>query len=295
MDTKLYLNYFLDYLKVERALSDNTISSYESDLDKYFSFLHEKQVDLFHVSHQNIMDYLWHRKQEGMSPKSLARFLVSTKVFHRFLIMEGYTENDPTVNLSSPKIGLTLPEYLTFEEVEKFLSQPDTSNFFGLRDKVMLEILYSTGMRISELLSLKKVDLNVLDGYLKCTGKGDKQRVIPIGEVAIDLILRYQEQVRENQIYNDQEYMFLSTWNRRFSRTGFWKIVKKYALKLGITKNITPHILRHSFATHLVANNADLRAVQEMLGHSNISTTQIYTHLTKEHIKDKHKKYHPRG
>jgi integrase/recombinase XerD len=292
---KTYINYFLDYIKVERALSINTIDAYAQDLSDYTKFLIDKKIDLFKVEHKTIMDYLWMRKQEGMQSRSLARFLVSIKMFHRFLITEGHTENDPTINLSSPKLGLKLPEFLTVNEVEKLLSKPDITKPKGLRDKTMLELLYSTGMRISEIINLKKENINTEVGYIKCFGKGNKERIIPIGEVAVNILNQYYSTFANNSVFTEQEYVFLSSFGKKFSRVGFWKIVKKYALMIDINKNITPHTLRHSFASHLVANNADLRAVQEMLGHSSISTTQIYTHLTKEHIKQKHHKYHPRG
>ena len=290
-----FLNEFLNYLKVERHLAENTLASYRNDLLVYLTFLREKNVELFHVSHQDIINYLWRRKEQNISSKSIARFATSIKIFHRFLISENYTENDPTTNLSSPKLAFTLPEYLTHEEIEKLIAQLNPETRVGLRDKTMIELLYSTGMRISEILDLKKNDVNLKDGFLKCKGKGQKERLIPMGELAVDLLTKYLESVNEDELYDSQNFLFLSNWNKRFSRVGFWKIVKKYAFKSGINKNITPHTLRHSFATHLVGNNADLRTVQEMLGHSNISTTQIYTHIDKTHIKNKHKAYHPRG
>ncbi|MFH1714674.1 MAG: site-specific tyrosine recombinase XerD [Elusimicrobiota bacterium] len=292
---KIYQKNFLNYLKVERALSQNTISAYTRDLNAYFIFLENKNIQIFDVTHHNIMDYLWIKKDDGNKPASLARFLATIKMYHRFIIMEGYTENDPTVNISSPKLGFRLPEYMTVDEVDKFIGQPDLTKKNGLRDKGMLELLYSTGMRISELINLKKNNINLKEGYVICTGKGNKERIIPIGAVAVKLITHYYKEFKLNPQYDSQEYIFISNRNKKFSRTGFWKIVKKYAALAGINKNIKPHMLRHSFASHLVANNADLRAVQEMLGHASISTTQIYTHLTKEHLKDKHKKYHPRG
>lgn len=295
MDSLNYVDSFIDYLKVERSLSLNTTSAYRRDLKKYLEYLEKNNIDLFKVSHKNIMDYLWQKKQESKASRSIARFLVSIKTFHRFLITEGNTENDPTINLSSPRLGVQLPKFLTLKEVELLLAQPDETTIHGLRDKTMLELLYSTGMRISEIINLKKDDISLDVGYLKCLGKGSKERIIPIGAVAINILKKYFSVYDSNPKYVAQNFLFISNWNKKFSRTGFWKIVKKHALSSGINKNITPHILRHSFASHLVTNDADLRIVQEMLGHASISTTQIYTHLTKEHLKDKYKKYHPRG
>jgi integrase/recombinase XerD len=290
-----YILEFIEYLRVERKLSDNTLSAYRADLASYKSFLEEKKLNLMTISHQDIIDYLWTKKQLGISAKSLARFSISIKLFHRFLILESYTTNDPTLNLSSPKISFNLPEYLTNEEIEILLAQPNMDTFVGLRDKTMLEILYSSGLRISELLEIKKNDIALKEGFLKCKGKGKKERMIPIGETAISLIKNFLDMATENPVYENQDYLFLSNWNKKFSRVGFWKVLKKYALKSGIHKNITPHTLRHSFATHLLQNDANLMTVQKMLGHSNISTTQIYTHVDKIQIKNQHKKYHPRG
>lgn len=294
MNANEYVDSFINYLTVERALSINTTQAYKRDLKQYLKFLEDKNVNLFKVQHKHIMDYLWLKKEEKKSSRSLARFLVSIKTFHRFLINEGNTENDPTINLSSPRLGMRLPKFLTVKEVELLLLQPKENTRNGTRDKTMLELLYSTGMRISEIINLKKNDINLDVAYIKCLGKGNKERIIPIGEVAVDMLKKYlQQKVSSKQ--SAQNILFPSSWGGKFSRTGFWKIVKKYAKTAGINKNVTPHTLRHSFASHLVANNADLRIVQEMLGHASISTTQIYTHITKEHLKEKYKKYHPRG
>lgn len=289
-----YAQAFIDYIKTERALAANTALAYRRDLVPYFQFLQDHGIDVFAVTHHTIMDYLWYRKEEGMQSRSIARFLVTIKMFHRFLIMEGYTENDPTTNLVSPRLGMKLPIYLSLVEVEQFLRQPDTTTPHGLRDATMLELLYATGMRISELITLRKDDVHLDEGYIRCFGKGNKERIIPIGEVAVELIKRYHTVYAQQPAFVQQEFLFISTWRKRFSRVGFWKIVKKYARYAQIQKNITPHMLRHSFASHLVANNADLRAVQEMLGHASIATTQIYTHLSQEHLKEKYRKYHPR-
>jgi integrase/recombinase XerD len=295
------LTSFINYLTVERGLSPNTTEAYNRDLVAYLGFLTEntENTDPLTVSHQTIMQYLMARKKSGISARSLARFLVAIKMFHRFLITEGLTENDPTLNLVSPKIGMKLPNYLSLEEVDTLLMQPDTSTLRGLRDKAMLELLYATGMRISELISLKKDDLHIAEGYVRCFGKGSKERIIPIGGTAINLLTRYLELFVQPH-FVAQACLFTSTMTTKtalkpFSRSGFWRMIKKYARQSRITKNISPHVLRHSFASHLLANNADLRIVQELLGHANISTTQIYTHLTKTLLKTKHKQFHPRN
>lgn len=294
-DLKIFIQEFINYLKVERNLSKNTLEAYYADLIKYSNFINKTNLDIFKITHNDIIDYLWQKKELNLSVKSIARFEVSIKAFHRFLILEDYTKNDPTINLSAPKISFDLPEYLTVDEIEKLLSKPEIKTFQGLRDKAMLELLYSTGMRISELLDMQKHNLNLNENFIKCLGKGKKERLIPITDIAKNLLIEYISQANCNPKYLDQPFLFLSNWNKKFSRTGFWKILKKYALLSGINKNITPHTLRHSFATHLLENDADLKIVQELLGHSNISTTQIYTHLDKSRIQKQHKKYHPRG
>ncbi|MDR0676660.1 MAG: site-specific tyrosine recombinase XerD [Elusimicrobiota bacterium] len=291
-----YVKIFTNYLKIERNLSKNTLDSYKADLIQYIDFIKKNDLDLMNIQHNDIINYLWGKKQQNLTTKTIARFGVSIKSFHRFLILEDYTKNDPTINLSTPKISFELPEYLTILEIELLLSKPNTKNLNGLRDKAMLELLYSTGMRISELLDLEKNNIDLNENFIKCMGKGSKERIIPINDISKNLILEYLEQKNNiDSAFVEQKYLFISNWNRKFSRTGFWKILKKYALMSGINKNITPHTLRHSFATHLLENDADLKIVQELLGHSNISTTQLYTHLNKTKLQKQHKKYHPRG
>ncbi len=291
-----FINEFLEYLKIERNLSTNTIKSYKLDLKKYNEFLTKNNISIFKVSHDEIVDYLWQRKEEkSLSSKTIARFIVSIKTFHRFLILEDYASFDPTINLFTPKLYFNLPEYLTIDEVEKLINVPDPKNFLGLRNKTILEMLYSTGMRISELISLERNNIDIEENFIKCKGKGNKERLIPITTVLKNLIVNYVEKASINPKYLVQPFLFISNWNKKFTRTGVWKIIKACQKESGIKKNITPHILRHSFATHLLERNIDLSVLQRLLGHSNITTTQIYTHLDKTRIRESYKKYHPRG
>ncbi len=291
------LNEFIYFLSVEKSLSLNSINSYKSDLLFYIKFLKENNInDIYQVTHQDIFTYLINLIEKGLSPVSLRRHIVSIKNLHRFLVREKYTNLDPTVNLESPKVGLKLPAVLNTAEVEVLLSQPDLSTFSGIRDKAILELIYATGMRVSEVVNLTVDNLNLKLGYLRCVGKGSKERVIPLGRVAVEYLQKYLEVVREKsnkKLVTDN--LFLTRLGRKFTRVGLWKLIKKYVKKLGIEKNISPHTLRHSFATHLLEHGADLRSVQEMLGHTDIATTQIYTHINKERLKDIHKKYHPHG
>ncbi|HCJ67405.1 MAG TPA: site-specific tyrosine recombinase XerD, partial [Elusimicrobia bacterium] len=261
----------------------------------YFDYLEKNKIDPLNIEHQQITDYLWSRKEKGIKPSSLFRYLESIKLFHRYLYVEGHTKNDPTVYLTSPKLVRRLPAVLKTEEVEKLLTQPDLNKFYGLRDRAMLELLYACGLRVSELINLDLGNVNLDLNYLRCVGKGGKERIVPLGHYAVGYIRKYLEERSKKQISKDSEnILFLDKLGRRFSRVGFWKMVKKYAKKAGLLKKISPHTLRHSFATHLLERGADLRAIQEMLGHSDISTTQIYTHLEREHLKDLHRKFHPR-
>lgn len=287
---------FLAYLKIERNLSDNTIESYKLDLEKYNNFLIKNNISLINITHEKIVDFLWQRKEKySLSSKTIARFIVSIKTFHRFLILENYTSIDPTINLFTPKLYFNLPEYLTVEEVDKLINVPKTNTFLGLRNKTMLEMLYSTGMRISEMITLERNNIDIEENFIKCKGKGNKERLIPITKALKELIIDYIQKASINPKYLVQPFLFISNWNRKFTRTGVWKIIKICQQESGINKNITPHMLRHSFATHLLERNIDISVLQRLLGHSNISTTQIYTHIDKTRIKEVYKKYHPRG
>ncbi|MFH1239210.1 MAG: site-specific tyrosine recombinase XerD [bacterium] len=291
------LNGFIYFLSVERSLAKNSVNSYRRDLIFYLKFLKEKGIDdIARISYHDVFNYLVSQMDRGISTASLRRYIVSIKTFHRFLVREKHTVSDPTINLEAPKLGLKLPAVLNTREIEELLNQPDLSAKDGLRDKAIMELIYATGMRISEVANLSVTDLNLPLGYTRCVGKGSKERIVPVGKVAREYLQQYLEDIRPKIIRKSEaDYLFLSRLGRGFSRVGLWKMIKKYVRQMGLSKNITPHTLRHSFATHLLEHGADLRSVQEMLGHSDISTTQIYTHITRERLKDIHKKYHPHG
>ena len=300
MKNSQLLSEFINYINVEKGLSKNTKLAYQRDLSQYLAYLEENHKIVTRITHSDIMEFLL-IKRRYLSPSSLARVITSIKMFHRFLVSDNYCKNDPTQNLDSPHLGLRLPRVLTFAEVEALLNAPNLTTPQGIRDRAMLELLYATGMRVSEIINLKLEGVNLQLGYLRCIGKRGKERIVPVGTKAIEFIQLYLKKVRYSHKLNSKrslrepEVLFLNPSGRRFSRIGFWKMVKRYAVLSGIAKRITPHILRHSFATHLLERGADLRSIQEMLGHENISSTQIYTHLSRERLKDLHKKFHPRG
>ncbi|WP_082233932.1 site-specific tyrosine recombinase XerD [Halobacillus massiliensis] len=294
---KFALEDFFHYLTVERGLSSNTIQSYKRDLTQYLLFLHESEKieDWEHVSRAHIMKYLYVLNDKGRSPATVARLLSSIRLFHQFLIREKLSNQDPSLHIETPKKDRTLPKVLSSDDVEKLLSLP-VKDALSARNKAMLEILYATGLRVTELISLKVSDLHLMMGFVRCMGKGSKERIIPLGEMAKEALEKYLEGPRGQLVKNKRtEQLFVNHHGSPISRQGFWKVLKAVALEAGITKEITPHTLRHSFATHLLENGADLRAVQEMLGHADISTTQIYTHVTKSRLKDVYRSYHPRA
>lgn len=288
---------FIDYLGHEKGLADNTLESYGRDLKQYYGFLAgDTATSLAGASQSTIVAYLMYLRKQGKATATIARRLAALKAFYQFLVKENYVAADPTDDLSSPKLERKLPKVLTVEEVERLLAQPDASNPAGRRDKAMLELLYATGIRVSELVNLNVPDVDLKEGFVRCMGKGSKERVVPMGEIAVAAIRGYLENARQKMIADPKEWaVFVNHHGKRLTRQGFWKIVKKYASQAQIRKEITPHTLRHSFATHLLENGADIRAVQEMLGHADISTTQIYTHVTKDRLKDVYAKSHPRA
>lgn len=287
---------FLNYLSVERGLSRNTIAAYQDDLKNYAAFVESRGIQtVSKTSRSDISDFMFSQKDRGIAPTSIARRLAAIKSFYRFLVRERILTIDPTVLVDTPKLWHRIPDTLSVNEVELLLNQPDSKDAQGIRDKAILETLYATGMRVSEAVNLKSSNVNVDIGFLRCIGKGNKERVIPLGKKAIACIQKYVAGAREKLAHSkESEFLFISRLGSRISRQSFWKIVKKYARQAGIKKPIRPHALRHSFATHLLERGADLRSVQEMLGHSNISTTQIYTHVNKDRLKAIHKTYHPR-
>jgi len=288
---------FLNYLLVEKGLSPNTIESYSRDLQKFVLYLEKNNIsDLNQVTALEVIDFLLALKSKGLASKTTGRNLSALRTFFKFLLQRNYLSVDPTLNIDSPKIQLRLPSILSIAEVESLLCQPDVKTTRGLRDRAMLELLYATGVRVSELINIKLNNLNLEIGYLIAYGKGSKERIIPIGESAKKYLKEYLIKVRPKYMKEiTNPFLFLNPSGKKFTRTGFWKIIKRYARKAGINKPLSPHTLRHSFATHLLERGADLRSVQVMLGHVDISTTQIYTHISPEWLKKIHKQYHPRA
>ncbi len=291
-----YIDSFTTHLRVGRGLSGNTVESYRRDIIKLANSLEKKDVKIHDLSPRHILDFLTELKEQGLKPSSIARIIASTKQFFKFLIGEKICDVDPTFPIRHPKTKRSLPEVLTPEEVENLLSAPRGDSAREIRDKAMLEVLYATGIRVSELVGLKLNDVNLEAGYLITYGKGSKERIVPIGKKAQKELMNYLDAARPALIKNKTSlHLFLTQLGREMTRQGFWKIIKFYAKKCGIFKKISPHTLRHSFATHLLQRGADLRAIQLMLGHSDISTTQIYTHIERERLKEIHKKHHPRA
>lgn len=294
---KEWISEFIHYLNAERGLALNTLESYGRDLRQYVEYLEEHpELQNDAVSRQTVVSYLLYLQNQGKATATIARRLAALKAFYQFLVRENYVQGDPTAKLESPKLQRRLPRVLTIAEVESILSQPDPRYAGGLRDKAMLEVLYATGIRVSELVALRIEDVNLDSAFLRCLGKGSKERVVPIGSVAISALRNYLDHGRPKLVrVTDETALFINHHGHRLTRQGFWKIVKKYADEAHVDKDITPHTLRHSFATHLLENGADLRSVQEMLGHADISTTQIYTHLTQGKLREVYAKSHPRA
>ncbi len=287
---------FLNYLSVERGLAANTILSYRADLVKFTAFLKERGITSIDAAGKDhLTDYLLRLKDRSLAANSISRNLASIKTFYKFLVNEKYVRANPAGALESPKLWKRLPDTLSAGEIEKLLAAPDARNWRGVRDRASIELMYATGMRVSEIIALKMSGLNMDVGFVRCMGKGSKERIIPLGRAAKDSINKY---LRRSRIKlagkKPDDTLFLTRLGRRMSRQNFWKMIRSYARATGIKKKFSPHTLRHSFATHLLERGADLRIVQEMLGHSDISTTQIYTHINKERLKSIHHKFHPR-
>jgi len=289
------LQVFLEFISVEKGLSSNTRLSYSRDIQKLILFLRKENIPFLKVKEEDLVKFIHHQSRSGLSARSLARSISSLKSFYKFLILDGLIKNNPAINLSSPKIWLYLPIFLSVEEVEKLLQRPNVRNTRGLRDKAMLELLYATGLRVSEMVSLRIKDVNLDDGFLLCQGKGGKERIVPLGHSARKAVQKYLEKARFKLLKEESEFLFLSQQGKPFTRQGFWKMLKGYAIEAGLDAKISPHVLRHSFATHLLERGADLRSVQLMLGHSQITTTQIYTHVSRKQIRRIYEKYHPRA
>jgi integrase/recombinase XerD len=293
-----FIEMFLDYLSVERGLSRNTITSYRRDLTSYLKFLESTEKKAIEASsREDIRDFMLHQKDKGLSVNSIARGLAALRMFYRFLARERLIKIDVSSYIDTPRLWKKIPDVLSFDEVERLIETPDLNTGQGIRDRAILELMYATGMRVSEVSSLKHAHVNRDVGFVRCVGKGNKEMLIPLGKKAIIAIGRYLEKGRPKQLKNGRtaEELFLNRSGKKISRISLWKLIKGYARKARIRKEIKPHILRHSFATHLLERGADLRSVQEMLGHANISTTQIYTHVTQDRLKSIHKMFHPRG
>jgi integrase/recombinase XerD len=292
-----YLDLYINYLTVEKGLSSNTIAAYSRDILTYLSFLEQSGCrDFISVTPLEVAEFIRKQKDAGLSSRSRARSLSSVRMFHRFLLVENYCSVNPTTIISLPRSNLKLPKVLSNREVELLIGFGGNDDIMDIRDRSMLELLYATGLRVSELITLKLRDVNINAGYLVTVGKGKKERLVPIGESAQQALTYYLDKARpclERGV--EKDYLYLSRLGDRMTRQSFWNIIKKRAIQAGINKTISPHTLRHSFATHLLENGADLRSVQLMLGHSDLATTQIYTHITKERLKRLHAKHHPRG
>lgn len=294
---KNHLKNYNDYLAVEKGLSRNTLDSYQRDLNKFVQYLNQQKVDNPELVDREILNsFIFTLKQNGYASSTISRCTASIRSLFNFLLQEGIITDNPTLHLNSPKIEKKLPRVLNTQEVDQLLSQPRKCNHNGLRDKAMLELLYASGIRVSELVSLDINDFEPHAGFLRCRGKGMKERIVPVGSVAIDHVNEYLDTSRVRLLRsNNEPSLFINNHGKRMSRQGFWKILKKYARQSNINGEITPHTLRHSFATHLLENGADLRSVQEMLGHSDISTTQIYTQITRRKIREIYDQTHPRA
>lgn len=293
---KQLISSYTAYLDEEKRLSQNTLESYKRDISQYLDFINQSGISDISLTNQTtIITYLLHLQKSGKSTATISRNLASIRGFYKFLLINKLIENDPTTNLETPKIERRQPKTLTLEEVDLLLSQPLESTDKGARDKAMLELLYATGIRVTELISLNIEDVNLDLGFIVCNSTS-KERVIPVGSLALDSLTNYIKNYRKSFLKNqDEPSLFLNYYGKRLTRQGFWKIIKAYTEQAKIGKTITPHTLRHSFATHLIQNGADLKSVQEMLGHSDISTTQVYADVSKNRIKDVYKKTHPRA
>jgi integrase/recombinase XerD len=288
---------FLDYLSLERGLSDNTRIAYGTDLTSFFNYLGTRKVDrVSDVSRSLVLDYLMQERDRGISVNSVSRRLVAIKMFLRYLEQEGLVQSNVAEVMDSPKLWQTLPRVLSPEEVARMLSLPDEGDRCGERDRAILEMFYATGLRVSELASLRLEDVHFDSGYIRCTGKGNKTRVVPFGDRARCALEGYLKHSRQKFVNEQSDRtLFLTIRGTGFSRKGLWKMIKGYAAKAVPNKTVSPHTLRHSFASHLLANGAPLRVIQEMLGHADIATTQVYTHIDQGRLRSVHSQFHPRA
>ena len=292
-----YVDIFMNYIAVERGLAKNTLEAYGRDLQRYLEFLNgEKTAEPDLVTPSLIVRFMVSLKREGLAPRSQSRALAAVRMFHKFLLREKHASQDPTRQVAIPRSLSALPRTLSPGDVERLLAIPHGKDPLACRDRAMLEVLYATGLRVSELVALKLGDLQLDVGYLAAFGKRNKQRIVPLGEAAVAALCHYRDTARLRlDRGRHSPYVFLNRSGEGLTRQGFWKMIKRRATEAGISRQISPHVLRHSFATHLLDNGADLRSVQAMLGHADISTTQIYTHVTRERLRRLHAEHHPRG
>jgi integrase/recombinase XerD len=287
---------FLDAVWMERGLSANTLAAYRADLTALGRWLAERGTPIIKTTRADLLGFIAFRVEAGARPRSTARQLSSFRRFFRYFVREGVIKDDPTAQIAMPKIGRSLPKSLTEEEVESLLAAPVIADPLGHRDRTMLEVLYATGLRVSELVNLKSTQVNMNQGVLRIVGKGDRERLIPLGEEAVGWLQKFINGPRlEILLERQTDYLFPTRRGDRMTRQAFWHIIKRYAQKAGVAKPLSPHTLRHAFATHLLNHGADLRVVQMLLGHSDLSTTQIYTHVARERMKELHAQHHPRG
>ncbi len=291
-----HIEQFLYFLEVERGVSPNTVVSYRKDLEKFAEYIRGAGKAVSFVAREDITDFLMYLKDRGLSVSTIARNLAALKTFWKFLSTEQIVRENVAAIVETPKTWKKIPDVLNKEEVETLLETPSKKEWIGIRDRAILELMYATGLRVSEVKDLKKTNVNLEANFVKCSGKGGKERIVPLGRAAEKAIAGYLERVRRRlSEKTGDDHLFLSRLGRKLSRQSLWKMIQKYAKTAGIKKHITPHSLRHSFATHLLEGGAELKGVQEMLGHADISTTQIYTHVDKDRLRKVHEKFHPRG
>jgi len=286
---------YIIYLRDVRRMSPNTVESYARDLAALAEFAEKRETAVESMARRDLEAFVRGLMSKGLSPRSVARTVASVRGFFKFLAIERKLDESPAADLKAPRAWPALPKFLDMDDVDRLLASPDASTPRGLRDKALLEVLYASGMRVSELVALRPGDLNLENGYLTCIGKGDKQRIVPVGQEAADWLQRYMRDGRPALLRKRASpWLFVNARGGSLSRVGFWKILKGYGIQAGITRELSPHMLRHSFATHLLERGADLRAIQVMLGHADLSTTQIYTHVLEARLKAVYDRYHPR-
>jgi len=292
-----YIDEYLNFLAIEKGLSLNTLEAYSRDLNRYSEFMENRGItNIREITSDDVISYLGSLRKNGLTANSVNRGLAAVRGFYKYLLRENVMDENPVANIELAKIWMRLPDTLSKDEMNLLLEQPEAKTLLGIRDRAMLELMYATGIRVSELISLTVNSINWQVGYLVVVGKGSKERIVPVGKSAIDYMTQYVNEGRVKLLKGKRtNFFFVNRSGNGLTRQGFWKIIKKYATKSGLHKKVHPHTFRHSFATHLLEGGADLRSVQVMLGHSDISTTQIYTHVTRERLKEIHKKYHPRG